>query len=724
MGRKISKFSRLLTLTAMVALAMTLGGCSGDTGPRGPAGKDATASPMATAAPESCATCHTDAGSMHQSDYSTARTQGTNATSPLRGEITNVTVTDSGTTDADGNELYDVSADFTFTDPTVNPNTLDQKRAMWAVFTPDASLATGGTIPDAGSLDMAPTANGFTLTGQVPYFFNDGTNGGTIDGDIYCYFAKDPLKGATDGGHVQMYKEVSNIGYKFGTWTYTPAVDVSTCEKCHGTPYLKHGYRGAVATNLDDFVACKNCHYDTREGEDGSVFFGDANYAYTANVMTDVHASHNNEFPYPQSMANCVTCHTYSTDAAKDKFDMTLSDANFTKEICTTCHADVDPNTNTVVPLPLTKVVPHSIPAQACNSCHVTGGIAPTFQQVHPGFDKLKYASLADAAAGDLRFTYSIDNITYDKTANTLTITWGAKDAAGNAQNVLNADVTAGPAFLGLPSDRNNESEGVRVLVGYYGWGSNNVADYDNIRKDDILADSTYDASTGLATTVFPLSDKLTTYKATKLDVGVIGVPEIQDGSATHFAAVDAVTMDIDLATGTNAERVSPVDNANCNTCHDHILMHKGDTHGHTTVGNENACVFCHNTSSAAGHYDQQSRSIDSYVHAVHVFPTEEFIFPTFTTEDCEACHKPGTYNVPDQTEWIGSVIGGPEGNVTVGPASRACGSCHRAQDIKESATGALDSLNQHTKQFGYRVPTADAPYTDVINAIESQLGQ
>ncbi len=79
---------------------------------------------------------------------------------------------------------------------------------------------------------------------------------------------------------------------------------------------------------------------------------------------------------------------------------------------------------------------------------------------------------------------------------------------------------------------------------------------------------------------------------------------------------------------------------------------------------------------------------------------------------------------MPDQTEWIGSVIGGPEGNVTVGPASRACGSCHRAQDIKESATGALDSLNQHTKQFGYRVPTADAPYTDVINAIESQLGQ
>ncbi len=101
-----------------------------------------------------------------------------------------------------------------------------------------------------------------------------------------------------------------------------------------------------MVAGLDDFVACKNCHYDTREGEDGSVFFGDANYAYTANVMTDVHASHNNEFPYPQSMANCVTCHTYSTDAAKDKFDMTLSDANFTKA------RSAPPATRTSIPTP------------------------------------------------------------------------------------------------------------------------------------------------------------------------------------------------------------------------------------------------------------------------------------------------------------------------------------------------------------------------------------
>ncbi len=38
------------------------------------------------------------------------------------------------------------------------------------------------------------------------------------------------------------------------------------------------------------------------------------------------------------------------------------------------------------------------------------------------------------------------------------------------------------------------------------------------------------------------------------------------------------------------------------------------------------------------------------------------------------------------------------------GPASRACGACHRAHMINEDAAGELISFNQHTKTFGYRV--------------------
>ncbi len=47
--------------------------------------------------------------------------------------------------------------------------------------------------------------------------------------------------------------------------------------------------------------------------------------------MNDVHMSHAMEFPYPQSMANCVTCH-------EGKLDTVLADANFTVATCKSCH--------------------------------------------------------------------------------------------------------------------------------------------------------------------------------------------------------------------------------------------------------------------------------------------------------------------------------------------------------------------------------------------------
>lgn len=46
-------------------------------------------------------------------------------------------------------------------------------------------------------------------------------------------------------------------------------------------------------------------------------------YAYPTTLMNDVHMSHAREFPYPQSMANCATCH-------EGKLDTILADANFT----------------------------------------------------------------------------------------------------------------------------------------------------------------------------------------------------------------------------------------------------------------------------------------------------------------------------------------------------------------------------------------------------------
>jgi hypothetical protein len=54
----------------------------------------------------------------------------------------------------------------------------------------------------------------------------------------------------------------------------------------------------------------------------------------------------------------------------------------------------------------------------------------------------------------------------------------------------------------------------------------------------------------------------------------------------------------------------------------------------------------------------------------------------------------------------LGGVTGSDAGPVTVGPASRAFGSCHRAFDLCEDNPGTLAAINQHTATFGYRVLT------------------
>jgi hypothetical protein len=134
------------------------------------------------------------------------------------------------------------------------------------------------------------------------------------------------------------------------------------------------------------------------------------------------------------------------------------------------------------------------------------------------------------------------------------------------------------------------------------------------------------------------------------------------------------------------------------------------------------------------------SRGIDSYVHAIHSFqpfdlddvataddPVEnartalhiQHTFPYFTAQACEACHVDGTYNVPDQAKSMPGVLRaswdiadrniGTVPEVVTGPASRACGGCHRADDlINADLAGDLASFNAHTEAFGTFVENDD----------------
>ncbi len=53
------------------------------------------------------------------------------------------------------------------------------------------------------------------------------------------------------------------------------------------------------------------------------------------------------------------------------------------------------------------------------------------------------------------------------------------------------------------------------------------------------------------------------------------------------------------------------------------------------------------------------------------------------------------------------------------GPASRACGGCHRAELIKEDEAVDLISLNQHTKQGGYLIEAGEDPVSTLTTVID-----
>jgi len=150
-----------------------------------------------------------------------------------------------------------------------------------------------------------------------------------------------------------------------------------------------------------------------------------------------------------------------------------------------------------------------------------------------------------------------------------------------------------------------------------------------------------------------------------------------------------------------------------------------------------------------------ESRSIDSYVHAIHSFqafdigdidfsdPVQamhydhhiEFPYPTHGITNCNSCHVEGTNDVPDQSMslpgllsasdevsgWDRSIGEIPE-RVT-GPASRACGGCHRAVLIKEDEAGELLTFDTHAAQGGYLIDAGEDPdglLLEVINEIMS----
>jgi len=273
---------------------------------------------------------------------------------------------------------------------------------------------------------LDPTADGYI----------DYTNISGVDGLVIVYGYDEQIGSLPARIRQVKYPYAAILETGAGVDYVSPANN-DGCEKCHTDPYLKHGniYGQVSGDPGTDFYTCKACHLDNGEGghlewqllvddpvkavewlnsdEDLSIFTPEQleMYAYKTTLMNDVHMSHAMEFPYPQSMSNCVTCH-------EGKLDVILSDANFKTETCKSCHpvngavAEGEEPAYDTTGLALATILPegHDLTSD-CTGCHVEGGVAPVFSKIHTGYDKAVYT--ADGVRYSDVVTVTVDSASF-----------------------------------------------------------------------------------------------------------------------------------------------------------------------------------------------------------------------------------------------------------------------------------------------------------------------
>jgi OmcA/MtrC family decaheme c-type cytochrome len=738
-------------------------------GSKGPASAQDAPEPIP---PETCTICHPGAGAKHQASYDELYQDGVIQITDLAYEYTSP-------------DTHVVTFQMTKNGVPLDARSVDSLGIYFVPYT--------GT-----AFQFEPAAERLGLTGELTY---DGEGGntstltdsdpayaddlGAVDGLIVVY-GRDEVVGRLPA-RIRLTKYPFAALLETGDGVdYVSAANNDGCEKCHTDPYLKHGYIYAQVDGdpATDFYTCKACHLDNGEGghfewqllvddpekavewlasdEDLSIFTPEQLelYAYTTSLMNDVHMSHAMEFPYPQSMSSCVTCHEGKLDAA-------LSDDNFTVETCKSCHPvtgavkmseDGEETIYDTTGLALSTILPPEIHESMdlattdCTTCHAEGGAASTFSEIHTGYDKIIYT--ADGQRYSDAFTITIDSADFDGDMISVQLS-AVEDPDLDGLDV--ADI--------VPT----------VMVGLYGWDTkdyiigpherlfddNNDGEISRASGDERALEYEVGAEHPRATTVsaedgsweveFDMSawaDLIADGTVKRVEIGVIPTLEDADGNTL---ALDAPSRTFDLgANDFDDGFYSPIVRVEdgCENCHDALAT---NYHSPDRGGNIVVCRLCHITKSGGSHLEMQSRSIDSYAHAIHAGqafdigdidftdPVQalhyehhiEFPYPTHGITNCDSCHTPDTNNVPDQTKSLPGLIS-PSDEVTgwdrnigavpeyvTGPASRACGGCHRAELINEDAVGELIPFNYHTKQGGYLIEAGEDDVATLLEVID-----
>jgi OmcA/MtrC family decaheme c-type cytochrome len=731
-------------------------GAVGAVGPAGAAGP-AGVIPVMEAEPETCVICHEDAGVAHQDSYDELN------------QADVITITD---------------MDYRYTAPRTHTITFTMMKDGEPFDPADADRVRMYFVPWTGTaFQFEPVADRMAVYGDFTYNGVTGEVTSVLVGDAdepRLASSLDDMDGAImwygyDGGIARLpNSRVQQAKYPIAALLETgdgidevSAANNDGCEKCHSVPFLKHGYYVAQVDDdpTTDFIMCKSCHMENTEGghyewqllaegnekvvpwlhdEDTSIFTAEelASLEYAPTLMNDVHMSHAMEFPYPQSMSTCVTCH-------EGKLDVILTEEFFNGPTCKSCHAVTGSEEAGTVETALNTLLPSAIHGAMdletadCTSCHADGSAMGDFEDMHTGYDDMVYT--ADGVKYSDAIIVTIDDASIS--GNELTIELSASGTAGALDS---ADIVP------------------EVLIGLYGYDTkdfivNGHDRYDSsgngvisrsdgdFAKGAFVVDTEHDyfelvsEAAGTWTVTHDLTewaDLIADGTVKRLEIGIIPIMHDAEGDKI---SLDAPSRTFVLSTNELDDYYSPiVDVEKCQNCHDALAT---NFHSPYYGGNIVVCRMCHVGLSGGSHLEVQSRSIDSYVHAIHSMQPFDigdidfadevealhyehhigFPYPTHAETNCESCHVEGMYEVPDQTKSLPGMLSGTDdvedraiGDIPAyitGPASRACGGCHRAKLLNADDASGLAIFLAHSKAGGYLIEEDDN-LLDVIDDI------
>ena len=452
-----------------------------------------------------------------------------------------------------------------------------------------------------------------------------------------------------------------------GTAPTFNAMTVARCNQCHD-PIAPHG------GNYRDIKTCVLCHNPnnmtgTNTHFDGEIFFHALHQSTDSSIGT---------ITYPQDIRFCTTCHDPAAAGGANWYTYPAIAS------CGSCHKDVN----------FTTGANHAAGPAAdgtCATCHQPQGSVEWDAGI-------KNAHIVPLLSSQLKgYTAKILSLTNAGPGKKITITYALANGDGTFVDPGYFKVTA------------NGSLGIILGGNTLDYLNGGVAGGQPIRETTMAANSTYNATTGVATYTFTNAIPATatgtwtasieTRRAYTLNPAPSKGPTTENEGAPNQPFSFAVT-------GTTVvPRRTVVQLTKCNVCHARldILF----SHGNQRIAIEH-CVICHNPNGddspvrPASANPPESISFARMIHRIHSGDTltQDYTIYGFggavTTfndvtypgdrRDCLACHaSAATYTLPLPITNV-PVITQRDFFSPRGSATAACTGCHDSRDVAAHA--------------------------------------